>query len=520
MSKKTPTSYCLVPDLTGEEPQKKIPIRLLRPLAELIATTMALRHPQKGCPWDLKQDHKSLMTYLLEESYEAIEAAENEDSEEFCQELGDLLFQVVLNAQIASETGQFDFGDIASGIHKKLVERHPHVFHSERPDFKNTRKSSANPNSANPKSKNSAPLSWEQLKSKLEKRDSVLEGVPKNLPALQKASRLTDKAAQVGFEFPALSFLFEKLDEEISEFKQELSDFDLSKIDSSALINPKVKKRLQEECGDILFVCANIARFLQFDPEQALRGTNQRFEQRFKTVEQKVKENDGGFSETNLATMERYWEEAKMETRANRVRTIGITGGIASGKSLVSDYLRKHGYAVVDADQLARKVTEAGGSGIEAIRTHFGEEYIDQHGALDRKKMRQLIFNDPTEKQKLEGLIHPLIRKLGLEKVQIYGQQGHSLVFYDAALLFESGAHHYCQDVILVSCAEDLQIERVIKRDRVSRSEAIKIIQSQMPLKEKEKLARWVVDNSGLKAKTFEQVDHILKALSQDKAIR
>ena len=237
-----------------------------------------MKELRQKCPWDRKQTHESLKKYLLEEAYEVIDAIELKDWQALKEELGDLLLQPIFHARIAEEEGKFNIDDVVDHLCRKLIERHPHVFGEEKAQ------------SAEEVLKN-----WEKRKS--EKRSSVLEGVPKAMPALMRAEKLQKKASKVGFDWSDISQVEEKVKEEWNEFWQALKEGDREKI--------------EHEFGDLLFALVNLARFLKIDPEEALQKANERFIKRFSYIEQKVKESGKRWEDFTLEELDRLWEEAK-----------------------------------------------------------------------------------------------------------------------------------------------------------------------------------------------------------------
>ncbi len=241
-----------------------------------------LRSP-KGCPWDQEQTFQSLKTYLLEESYEVIEAINAKNYSHLCEELGDLLFQILFMSKIAEESKLFDINDVISGISEKMRRRHPHVFgneNAETPEIVLTR--------------------WEQIK-KGEKNKKpnhfTLSGVPKSLPPFKKAMRISEKVARVGFDWKELSDLMEKFKEEVSEF--------LQCIEQEKLI------KSEEELGDLLFTLVNVGRKLKIDPEWALEKANQKFMKRFEFVEKELKKLGKKPDDVTLKIMENLWNKSK-----------------------------------------------------------------------------------------------------------------------------------------------------------------------------------------------------------------
>jgi tetrapyrrole methylase family protein/MazG family protein len=245
--------------------------------AEIVAH---LRAPN-GCPWDREQTHESLRKHLLEESYEAIAAIDSGDFSDMREEFGDLLLQVVLQSQIAQEEGNFNVNQVVHGIHSKIVRRHPHVFGDLKLD-----------------GVDGVLANWEKLKEKerSEKKEEkgLLDGVPKVLPALSQAQEYQDRAARVGFDWPEMDGVLDKITEEIEEIKSAETDFELA-----------------SEIGDLFFVLVNFARWKKVDAESALRGTSKKFKERFAYVEQGAKKQRRSISELTLGEMESLWQEAK-----------------------------------------------------------------------------------------------------------------------------------------------------------------------------------------------------------------
>jgi tetrapyrrole methylase family protein/MazG family protein len=253
------------------------------PFDALRALCARLRGPD-GCPWDREQTLESLRAYLIEETYEVVDAIEVADPRELAAELGDLLFHIVFAAQLAEEQGWFDVADVCRGIHAKMVHRHPHVFGE-------TEVSSAA----------EVVRNWEAIKER-ERRDAgALSGVPRHLPALLKAYRITEKAAALGFDWERVTDVVAKLDEEVRELAAELgSDRDEGRA-----------RRAREELGDVLFVMANLARQLGIDPEAALQGANDKFARRFSGMERLALERGTPLRTLPLAELDRLWDEVK-----------------------------------------------------------------------------------------------------------------------------------------------------------------------------------------------------------------
>ena len=234
-----------------------------------------------GCPWDKEQTRESLKPFILEEAYELIEAIESGDPEKMKEELGDLLFQIVFQCQVAKERKEFEISDVIEKITKKMITRHPHVF-----------------GEAEYRTSAEVIVQWEEQK-KLEgkRRESILEGVPEALPSLLRAHRLQNRAASVGFDWNKVGDALKKLDEELKEFKKALET--------------KEKNEIGEELGDILFMLVNVSRFIGVNPEDALRKTIAKFISRFRYIEMKAADNGRKLSDMTLSEMEKLWEEAK-----------------------------------------------------------------------------------------------------------------------------------------------------------------------------------------------------------------
>jgi MazG family protein len=255
----------------------------------LVEVMARLRDPQGGCPWDLEQNFATIAPYTIEEAYEVADAIERQDMAALRDELGDLLLQVVFHARMAEEAGAFDLGQVAEGISEKMVRRHPHVFGSAVVD------------SAAAQTK-----AWEEHKEN-ERREqarsagktaSALDGVARGLPALLRALKLQRRAARVGFDWPHVRDVLAKVREELSEIDAELQ-------------GTRQMARLQDEVGDLLFACANLARHLEIDPEAALRHANGKFERRFRHVERRLVEQGRDLPGASLDEMEALWQEAK-----------------------------------------------------------------------------------------------------------------------------------------------------------------------------------------------------------------
>ncbi len=270
-------------------------------IGKLIALMTMLRDKKHGCPWDLEQSISSLLPYTLEEVYEVADAIENDDMVELEDELGDLLFQVVFYAQIAKEQGLFDFDDIASAISDKLIRRHPHVFPDRDVDqYGKQQEISADQVIINWEAIKAEEREAKRLKSgrKVSNRAaSILDDVPRALPAIERARKLQKRAASVGFDWRELKPVLDKLKEEIAEFEQALEQGE-----SEAISN---------ELGDILFTTVNLARHSKVEPEIALRSANRRFENRFKWIETTLHSQGRSLKDAVLDELDQLWEQAK-----------------------------------------------------------------------------------------------------------------------------------------------------------------------------------------------------------------
>ncbi|MCZ6840181.1 MAG: nucleoside triphosphate pyrophosphohydrolase [Alphaproteobacteria bacterium] len=258
-------------------------------IEKLIDVMARLRHPTEGCPWDVQQTFETIVPYTIEEAYEVADAIDRRDMDALRDELGDLLLQVVFHSRMAEEQDDFVFDDVAGAIADKLIRRHPHVFGS---------------NSANDPSE--VNESWENLKAaeragkaaKDGRSPSVLDDVPAAFPALMRAEKLQKRAARVGFDWPDVAPVLEKVLEELGELKSEIDGGGNS-------------ERLREEAGDLLFSCVNVLRHVKVDPEAALRSANAKFERRFRAVEAALAAEDRQPRDADLAELEALWQRAK-----------------------------------------------------------------------------------------------------------------------------------------------------------------------------------------------------------------
>ena len=258
-------------------------------LGRLLAIMARLRDPQAGCPWDLEQDFATIAPYTIEEAYEVADAIDRGDLDDLCDELGDLLLQVVFHARMAEEQGAFAFADVARTISDKMVRRHPHIF------------ADASAGDAEEVLRNWEAIKREERAAKGEADTSALAGISRGLPEWQRAMKLQSRAARVGFDWPGPLPVLEKASEELQELREEFERGDTANN----------QERLQEELGDLLFVCANLARHGGVDLGAALRGANHKFERRFRAMEAQAADAGTALSALDLRAQEALWQQAK-----------------------------------------------------------------------------------------------------------------------------------------------------------------------------------------------------------------
>ncbi len=256
-----------------------------RSIDTLLAIMAALRAPVTGCPWDMEQSFETIAPYSIEEAYEVADAIQHGDRAHLCEELGDLLLQPIYHAQMAAEEGAFSFADVVEGVVTKMIRRHPHVFGDDKAREAGVAKGFWEDNKAKERAKNG------------ETHKGTLEGIPLALPGLTRAIKLQSKAAKVGFDWPSIDNVYDKIAEEIAEFR-------------AAPVEEKAA-----EFGDLLFAIANVARHLGIDPEAALRGTNAKFERRFGFIEKGLADLGKTPEASNLTEMDALWDQAKAMER-------------------------------------------------------------------------------------------------------------------------------------------------------------------------------------------------------------
>jgi MazG family protein len=247
---------------------------------KLLKIMKRLRNPVNGCPWDRVQSPRSLREYILEEAHEVVEAIEMDAPAKQKEELGDLLLQIVFLSQIHREAGNFTVRDVITGLNRKLIQRHPHIF-----------------GDTTVQSAREVKQNWEKIKKKEKANSSILSDYPDGMPALSHAKRVAEQASGVGFDWNEPLAALEKVEEEIEELKQE--------------IRAGHREKIEEEIGDLLFAIANVARLAQINPEFALKNTNRKFVTRFRYIEEQLKKQGKDIAETGLEEMEALWQESK-----------------------------------------------------------------------------------------------------------------------------------------------------------------------------------------------------------------
>ena len=262
-------------------------------MQQLLDIMAQLRNPDGGCPWDLKQDFRSILPHTLEEAYEVADAIESDDRMQLRDELGDLLFQVVFYCQLAREEGSFEFADVAQTMSDKLIRRHPHVFGPQANGLKQ---------GATGLDADQVLERWESIKQAerdAKQQHSVLDDVPNALPAMQRSAKLQKRAANVGFDWPDLTPVLANMAEELEEVQQAFASGD--------------KDHTLEELGDLMFACVNMARHLKQDPEQVMRAANAKFERRFRFLESQLLEAGEQLENVSLERMDAGWDAAKAQ---------------------------------------------------------------------------------------------------------------------------------------------------------------------------------------------------------------
>jgi tetrapyrrole methylase family protein / MazG family protein len=273
---------------------------------KLVALQARLRGPE-GCPWDREQTHASLRKYLIEETYEVLDAMESGDPGKFSGELGDLMLQIVFHSILAEETRSFTISDVIESVHSKMIRRHPHVFG----DVEAGTSAAVLKNWEHIKAEERAKERTDSRSQKAAQPDSILGGVPLSLPAVLEAYQLARRAAHVGFDWDSLAGIFDKLEEEKREIQSTLGPGAQPKLSAPS-------PRLEEEVGDLLFSCVNVARFLGVDPEIALKAANRKFKQRFQWMESAAAKEGKRFADLPRSRMEDLWNQSKRNLEPGR----------------------------------------------------------------------------------------------------------------------------------------------------------------------------------------------------------
>ena len=250
---------------------------------------MSILRSDEGCPWDREQNHKSIKSSLIEETYEVVEAINKDDAELLCEELGDVLLQVVFHAQLSKEEQSFDFGDVTDGVCKKMIERHPHVF-----------------GNVTVKDSDEVLVNWDEIKSKSKNRKSTTDkilSIPRELPALMRSTKVQQKAAKAGFDWEQADGAFDKVLEETDELKDAFASGNASAV--------------EDELGDLLFSVVNVSRFVHADAEESLTKATDKFINRYTVVERLAKEKGIDMLSASIDELDVLWEEAKRQTKSN-----------------------------------------------------------------------------------------------------------------------------------------------------------------------------------------------------------
>ena len=256
---------------------------------DLVEIMEKLRDPLKGCEWDKSQNSSSIRKYCVEEAYEVVESIENQDTKSLCEELGDLLFQVIFHSQINKEESNFDISDVIQVLCEKMIRRHPHVF---------------NKNKNKKEDKSKIESTWEKIKEKermSKGKEGILSDIPNTFPAIIRSIKIQKRASRNGFDWDNIEDVMKKVSEEFDELNQALEIND--------------KENANEEIGDLIFSIVNLSRKLKIDPESALRNTNNKFAKRISYIEKKLEKDDKKFNQTKLSELENIWNEAKNKTK-------------------------------------------------------------------------------------------------------------------------------------------------------------------------------------------------------------
>lgn len=470
-------------------------------LIELLQTVKRLRAPD-GCPWDRKQTHSSLKPFMLEEAYEAADAVqewENKNRGEtqfkrgqpgvdaIREELGDVLLQVLLNSEMADESGAFDFAEVAKSLNDKLIRRHPHVFANDKAGSAEVALGFWNKQKEKEKAEKPAP-------------DSILDEIPRSFPAFLKAQKTIEKVTRVGFQWPDLEGPLEKLREEVQELETaaraavQAQQVQSNSGEKTEIVKNIAQKKVFEELGDLLFACCNVAHFFKISPEEALQNFLVKFKRRFQFVERGVKQSGTAWEKHVLNQLDEYWNQAKA---LEKIPVIAITGGIASGKSTATQYLHsKYGIPVFDADQIARDLRQNDEGVRQKIQTALG--------TLVDREIAALVFKHPEKKKILEEILHPEIRRKSEELIFNALKANPPYVIYEASQLLESLARdpdpaHRSKfhRIVTIEAPDETRVQRLVKRNSLTADEARRRIQCQFTREQRLELSDQEISADG-----------------------
>lgn len=421
---------------------------------DLLETILKLRSPE-GCPWDKEQTHQSLRKYLHEEAYEVLEVLdrpqEAQSSKKWNQdlkdELGDLLLQILLHCQIASERGQFSFNDVAQNLNKKLIRRHPHVFTESAESITTSEQ---------------VIKQWEKIKSTEKKsadsnqKPSVLDKIPKELSSLGRTQKIIDKVTRAGFQWPTLEGPTQKLKEEIAELEQELSPHLLS-TDPENITHP-ARSRILDELGDVFFCATNIAAKLNMDAEAVLRQNITKFERRFRQMEKLTELRGQGMEKSTLEQMDIFWSLAK---DLEYLDLLLLTGPIAAGKSKVRDWFANHGALTIDADS-----TVAQAYHLPEVQSQLQKRL----GIKSKDEAKTLLETQPKHLAELEEILHPAVIKVQEDMIYAEAKKAcqmrtRKLVVIEAALYHRSREPRTIEitNTLVIDADEKIRKQRLTK---------------------------------------------------------
>lgn len=580
-AKNAVSSGSLLDELNSEleRPPKGPELNELRELRRVIKIVEILRDPVRGCPWDIKQTHHSLLKHLIEESYEFVAAVENDNIHNMKEELGDVLLQVLLHSTIAKEKNKFNLQLVAKELAEKLIYRHQHVFaedRSQNPDMKaeealerwniqkqkklqqsfkqsdNSADNNVNNRTDNEKSENRKDNSVKGDKSEdtLSRNNSSTTSPSKQenegpineklllFPSLYSAYKIGKKSAEIKFDWDHYSQVMEKVDEELSELKESLK--------KEGGVGPHSK----EEIGDLMFTVAQLARHMGLEPEETLRQANRKFIHRFELMEKLIMADHAAenkalpFNKIDLVTKESYWQKAKyiqaqkkrtyhlkpqykMLDASNRIYksplpVIGLTGGVAAGKSTVGNILQSdYNLPVISGDKLVKKIWSTTKS-YEFLCKNFPrfinkgplQDSLNDIYQINFSLLRKEFFSSQASKELIENYIQPQIpAEFHLALQEITQFQSISFIIYEYPIIFEQNLANQFEVIICVSAEEAIQIKRLQKRDSADLQVAHAMLKEQLPLSEKKKLANLVIENNGSLCELKNKIESLVKEL-------